>query len=201
MNAREQVEFVRITDETKDIEKKLKEALKVSDLLLGEGMYTFDTLKEICHKKNHYFFMLYKEGIFIGIFYCYAVKSETEIPAVRGLKLDKFSKNLGLAKSIAVLPEYVGTGVSDAALQYNTHLLFEKENVEQILVLAWMKDNHIPAGRLLEECGYHKVEVLEQPWADISTLHCHICKTTPCKCKGVLYTKYKSSFDETKKNE
>lgn len=188
----QEYEAVRLQTGEPAFTEMMEQALPICHELLGEGLYTEKRLRALCGKENHYFYCVMKEKGMVGIFYCFAEQfGETEFLKQMEVPFLPSDVKVGVAQSIALNAEVRGRGVSKWLLDHGTELLFKGENVEAVLVPAWMKNGRIPAGTHLEKCGYHLLQVVERPWASCEDLRCPACGTVPCSCDGAVYIRMK----------
>lgn len=177
--------------------KQIDKVLQICDELLGEGLYSRERMEDICQKEHHYFYTISKDDQVVGIFYCYAERFDSiSFFQNMGLSMISSDMRIGVANSIALMPDIRNTGISERILKECSEFLFEKEAVEAILIPAWMKKGKIPAGNHLEKCSYQFLKAVEHPWAVYKDLKCPVCKKIPCMCNGAIYMRWRKANGE-----
>lgn len=169
-------------------QENIRTALSFCDVYLGKGLYSAEMLEEISRKEHHYFYLLSENGENVGIFYCYAAP-RSEIEAVTHTHIPVKDSLIGLNRSIALSPSVRGQMLSDQLLNTFSQMLHDKEGVNFIYTLAWIRDKFIPAEGHLHRCGYSYVLRVPHPWRETKGLLCPACKKENCICDGALYEK------------
>ncbi len=165
-------------------------AAALMDRLVGKGLYTRADLENILSDPEAFFYLVRREGRFLGYFYCFLctcrearAKTDMDLPAL----LEPDAK-LGVCKSIGLDGTLRGAGLSDQLLNHFTQLLFAA-GARRVLVPAWVKDGYVPAGRHLQRCGFRSLGIIRRPWHHIATLECPYCGAARCICDGAIYFK------------
>ena len=173
----------KLSPESAELERKIEQALAICDRHLGEGLYSFERIKNIINAKHNYFLI---------VFCCYTARfsgAARELEC-KGRYLDD-NGIAGVCRSIAVENEYRSSGISEYLLNMSCDLLFGEENAKLIAVPAWVRKDtgSVPAGRLLETCGFEPAETILHPWRKYGAVKCTACNKNPCECDCKLYIK------------
>ena len=160
----------------------------ITDRHLGKGLYTEEALREILKKEHHYFSVVLDHGKPAAIFYCLAgtadeLKREYVWIPYTGNRI------CGILRSIAIEVPYRKAGLSEQLIDHFSRILFEKENAEKIAVLAWVRDEFVPAAFCLGRCGYSRGHLISRPWYDSAGLKCNFCGCEHCICDGIFFEK------------
>lgn len=119
------------------------------------------------------------------------------IPGKEAKKISKSVINtkdeVGYVKTIAVDKNYEGKGIASKLLEVGLNCLLIQNN-EYVLIFstAWKTDK-INIGNILTKNGFTEKKELEDYWYDYSIKHkvtCPYCKTIPCRCSCVIFTKW-----------
>ena len=176
-------EFTRLCDSNID------DAVMICDKFLGYGLYKQSELVDISKNDKHYFYVIYHENQAIGIFYFFADLLQTlndELSELIGEGLQPDSR-IGVFRSMALLPEYRNGILTGCLSELVQCILYERECVEEIVALAWIKSEGIPVEQALVLSGYQRLGKVLHPWSKYEGLLCDECGSKPCKCDGMLY--------------
>lgn len=169
-------------------EELIPQAQKITDRHLGKGLYTADSLMDIMNRKHHYFSVILDGEKAVAVFYCLAgtaddLKREYVWIPYSG------SGTYGILRSIAIEESYRKIGLSEQLIDHFTRVLFEEEHAEKIAVLAWVRDEFVPAAFCLKRCGYSRGRLINRPWYDTAGLKCNFCGREHCICDGIFFEK------------
>ena len=114
-------------------------------------------------------------------------------------KLNKIDKNLisngnrvGIIASMAVDPDYVGSGIGTSLMKHCINLL-EDNGCQVILMTAWRSQDGVHINHIAEKFGFEKIIELSEFWKEDSLRHgyqCPCCGEPPCICTAVVYQRH-----------
>lgn len=166
---------------------------EICDRYLGPGLYTEASLSRIIEDKRSHFYLIKDKntGDAVSIFYFHYDTFDnirSRYPYIKE-SLCGIDETVGILRSIAIKEQYRSIGLSEYLINRFSDQLFCDFGVSRIFVLAWVKQNYIPARHCLGNCGFSELYRVKRPWYNEEGLKCNICNCDRCICDGLLYTK------------
>ena len=203
-------------------EDTIDEALRLCDIYLGQGIHSRSYLQSIlCDKHHHFDFIRYSSraargphaiaeaDALAGICYCYSgtasqisqgicIPRETilEVAGTKQTSPDDPEQEVlyGACRSVALLEEFRGTGLSRALLMAYSDAMFREDGIAAAFGVAWIRGNVVPADAQFKACGFSRICTISRPWSRIEGLSCPECQHQPCICDGILYAKTRQVY-------
>lgn len=173
----------------------LPDVKKICDEQFGIDYLSLNYLEQFCSKENFGLVAL-ENKVVIGLtFIRLGFRNEIVKEFLNGqFFLENFflsSDRLALRKHLAVKKGMEGSGIGRLLVEKGMELL-EKSEVNAILSIVWKEGASDALHKLLAKFGSKPLITFENYWA-IDSLRksyiCPSCKTIPCGCSAVLYTK------------
>lgn len=172
----------------------IEETLRLTDKLVGKGLYTREILEQSIKNDKHFFKLVFEEEEIISYFY-YIIMTATEYKdLLTETKPSEFLYSLEddtkicVMQTIGIAKRDKSTKLSDILVQMAIETA-EKTQCKYIMVYAWEYNGIIPAKSLLLRNGFTCKETIEKAWENVLTLKCDKCGTSTCSCSAKVFVR------------
>lgn len=168
--------------------------LRVADRQLGDGYVDPHSLDPLIERQAGFAVVARIDGHVIGFALC-PIVSPDAVADLAQVPLPKYMSHadeVGVIKTVAVLPEHAGKGVGSGLVRICIREMV-KQGVRALFSVAWKQpDGTVNISGVLKTSGFMEFGEVRDYWKDDSLadgFFCPACEEPPCRCSAVMFAK------------